>query len=85
MYYKPESLQLKTVRSCDTVAVLVTSQPGGTELADTWTNTTRCVKVAFENKALPGKSNTFKEHRVTVTYLGSQIAFDNLSRTPLKQ
>jgi len=67
------------------VAVLVTSQPGGTELADTWTNTTPCVKVAFENKALPGKSNTFKEHRVTVTHLGSQIAFDNLSRTPLKQ
>lgn len=45
----------------------------------------RGVKVAFVDKVLPGKSDTFKEHRDAVTYLDFQKAFDNLSQRLLKK
>lgn len=35
MYYKLVSLQLKTVRSCGTVAIILMSEPEGTEFTDT--------------------------------------------------
>lgn len=35
-------------------------------------------------KVLPGKSDTFKEHRDTVTNLNFQKAFGNLSQKLLK-
>lgn len=44
-----------------------------------------CVKVAFVDKVLPGKSGTFKEHRDAVTYLDFQETFDNVSQRLLKK
>lgn len=44
-----------------------------------------CVKVAFVDKVLPGKSGTFKDRRDAATYLDFQKAFDNLSQRFFKE
>lgn len=44
-----------------------------------------CVKVAFVDKVLPRKPDTFKEHRDAVTYLDFQKALDNVSQRRLKK
>lgn len=75
------------VRSCDTTVIFVQSKPERTEFTNSWINTTqwRCVKVAFVDKALPGKSGTFKECRDSVTCLGFQKTFENLSQRLFKK
>lgn len=67
--------------------ILVPRTPERTEFADTLINMVQraCVKVAFADKVLLGKSVTFKEHRDAVTYLDFQKASDNLSQRLLKK